>query len=131
MIEGLNHVSIRAADIERSRDFYVGVLGFVEGPRPPFPFPGYWLYCGDSAALHIVGAGAGLEDYLGERATGGGAVDHIAFQARDRAAVRQRLEQLGVDYREREVPLLNLGQLFITDPDGVQIELNFPAGAAA
>lgn len=129
-VEALNHYSVRTADIRRSRDFYVEVLGLVQGERPPFPFPGYWLYCGDSAVVHIVGQGEdrGLDDYLGaaEPTPGGGSLDHIAFSARGLAQMRARLQRLQVPYRERTVPLLGLRQLFITDPDGITLELNFP-----
>ena len=39
----LNHYFVRANDLEKTKDFYVGVLGFEVMPRPNFPFPGYWL----------------------------------------------------------------------------------------
>ena len=39
----LNHYFMRANDLERTKDFYVNVLGFEVMPRPDFPFPGYWL----------------------------------------------------------------------------------------
>jgi catechol 2,3-dioxygenase-like lactoylglutathione lyase family enzyme len=126
----LNHLAIRSSDMERCRDFYVQALGFTEGPRPPFPFPGYWLYCGGSALIHVIGAEpdaqGGLEEYLGHRTLGAGAVDHIALTADDFAAVRECLERHGVPYRERTVPVLGMKQLFVTDPDGITLELNFP-----
>ena len=130
-IEGLNHFSVRTPDMKRSRDFYVNVLGFVEGDRPPFPFPGYWLYCGETAVVHVIGEdpdGEGLQGYLGERSGGAGAgsLDHIAFSASNLEGVRERLDALGVRYTERSVPLLGLIQLFVTDPDGITLELNFP-----
>lgn len=40
----LDHFSIRTLDIEASRRFYTEVMGFKEGFRPPFKFPGLWLY---------------------------------------------------------------------------------------
>lgn len=130
-IEGLNHFSVRTPDMKRSRDFYVDVLGFVEGERPPFPFPGYWLYCGETPVVHVIGedpGGEGLQGYLGERSGGAGAgsLDHIAFSASDLESVRERLERRDVGYTERSVPLLGLIQLFVTDPDGITLELNFP-----
>lgn len=42
-LTGLNHYFVRANDLERSKNFYVDVLGFEVMPRPDFPFPGYWL----------------------------------------------------------------------------------------
>ena len=56
----LNHFSIRTLDLDRTRHFYTEVLGFADGPRPPFPFPGAWLYAGSTAdyanaVVHVIG----------------------------------------------------------------------------
>jgi len=139
----LNHFSIRTTDLESSRRFYVDVLGLSVGPRPDFPFPGLWMYRGDhgdvaNAAVHIIGIDRGdpngLKQYLGERdegaLAGSGAVDHIAFVADGLAAMLAHLGRLGVAYRERTVPSIGLHQLFLEDPNGVMIELNYPAAEA-
>lgn len=139
-IDRLAHFSVRTSTLQASRDFYCRVLGFREGFRPDFPFPGAWLYLGgddpDDAVIHLIGTraddGSGLDDYLGARPEeslrGGAAVDHLAFAATDLAAMRRHLRALGVGFRERTVPTLGLRQLFVEDPSGVTIELNFPAG---
>ena len=54
----------------------------------------------------------------------------MAFQAADLAGTRARLADLGVAFEERTVPGQGLVQLFVRDPDGVRIELNFPVGEA-
>jgi catechol 2,3-dioxygenase-like lactoylglutathione lyase family enzyme len=136
----LSHYSIRTTDLEACRAFYVDVLGLSVGPRPPFPFPGLWLYHGDhgdyaNALVHVIGVepddAGGLTSYLGERdggqANGTGSIDHIAFFAQDLPQMLQRLARLGIAARERTVPVLGLHQVFLTDPDGVVIELNYPA----
>ena len=135
-ISKLDHYSVRTADVDGTRRFYEETLGLKDGPRPPFPFPGAWLYCGDSPVVHVIGVDAkdagGLQSYLGERgpsAGGTGAVDHIAFVGTDFAGMRERFRALEVPFRERKVPALDLDQLFVTDPNGVTIELNFPARA--
>jgi hypothetical protein len=38
----------------------------------------------------------------------------------------QHLKTLGVSCRERTVPSIGLYQLFLTDPSGIMIELNYP-----
>jgi catechol 2,3-dioxygenase-like lactoylglutathione lyase family enzyme len=143
MTLSLNHYSIRTADLDASRRFYVDVLGLVVGPRPEFPFPGLWLYAGDTsqwsnAAVHVIGSdpadGNGLRNYLGHReagaARGSGALDHVAFFATGLAAMRAKLERLGIMARERAVPGLGLHQLFVDDPNGIVVELNYPAAEA-
>ena len=130
----LDHFSIRTGDVEKTRDFFIQVLGLTDGERPPFKFPGAWLYCAGKPVVHIIGIDpndkSGLVDYLGDcdevAPTGSGAVDHLAFMAEDLNATRALLEQAGVATREREVPLLGLRQIFMEDPNGVTIELNFP-----
>lgn len=140
----LNHYSIRSADLDACRRFYEGILGLAVGPRPAFPFPGLWLYAGDTASysnavVHIIGFDRddpkGLEDYLGGRdpalLAGTGVVDHVAFAATGLVAMRTKLAALGIEVRERTVPSLGLQQLFLEDPNGVTIELNYPAAEAA
>ena len=130
-VNKLEHFLVRAADLAATKAFYETVLGLRDGDRPSFPFPGHWLYLGDSPCVHLVGTsadaaqGAYLDD--GDRAeanVGSGAVDHIAFSATDLDGMLERLEDLGVPARRREVP--GLVQLFVEDPNGITIELNFP-----
>jgi catechol 2,3-dioxygenase-like lactoylglutathione lyase family enzyme len=139
----LGHYSIRTADLDASRRFYTEVLGLRVGFRPPFPFPGVWLYLGDDEAdfgvVHLIGVEPdgpeGLAQYLGHRSTdplaGTGALDHIAFLAAGWPDLRARLAARGQDVVERTVPDLGLRQVFLTDPSGVTIELNYPADEAA
>ena len=132
-IERLDHYSIRTTDVDATRKFYEDVLGFEVGPRPSFPFPGVWLYQGGIAVVHVVGIDpndrSGLQDYLGDRggeSTGTGTIDHVAFLGREIDAMRTRFESAGVSFRERTVPNMHLEQIFLEDPNGVTIELNFP-----
>ena len=77
----------------------------------------------------------GLKEYLGERDPsslfGSGAVDHIAFFAKGLEAKLSLLTKLGINFRERTVPVLRLHQIFLDDPNGVVIELNYPAAEKA
>ena len=54
-----------------------------------------------------------------------GAIDHIAFRGIDLDATRRALADEGFAFREASVPRDNSVQLFVRDPDGVSIELNF------
>lgn len=137
-IRKLGHYSIRTTDLEASRRFYTGILGLKEGFRPPFKFPGIWLYRGgdeaDFGVVHIIGIDPadpqGLKDYLGDKdaasLSGTGVVDHVAFLATGLEDMRARLAAEGRPFTERTVPSLGLFQVFITDPSGVTIEMNYP-----
>lgn len=141
-INKLAHYSVRTSALEASREFYCKVLGLRVGFRPDFPFPGAWLYRGGDEAeygvVHLIGidrnAPAGLNEYLGDKPEeilhGSAAVDHLAFSATDLPDMLRRLRAQGVAWRERNVPTLGLHQLFVEDPSGVTIELNFPAAEA-
>jgi catechol 2,3-dioxygenase-like lactoylglutathione lyase family enzyme len=54
-----------------------------------------------------------------------GRLDHIAFEATGFEAMRQHLRAKGVEFRENIVPRSGAAQLFLFDPDGVGVELNF------
>jgi catechol 2,3-dioxygenase-like lactoylglutathione lyase family enzyme len=140
MAYALNHFSIRTTDLDATRAFYETVLGLTVGPRPPFPFPGLWLYNGDhaqvaNAMVHVIGIDTndpeGLKRYLGDRDVsslyGTGAVDHIALMATGLEGMLAQLAHIGVACRERTVPAIGLHQLFLDDPCGLVIELNYPA----
>jgi len=120
-VERLDHYSIRTTDIDTTRQFFVEALGFEDGYRPPFTFPGYWLYCGSHPTVHLIG----IEK---DQAVGSGAVDHMAFAATDAEKIRTRLVELGLEYRERRVPDLERHQIFVDDPNGITVELIFPYG---
>ncbi|WP_397473515.1 VOC family protein [Pusillimonas sp.] len=139
-IKRLDHYSVRTLDLDASLRFYTDIMGFKAGFRPPFDFPGHWLYNEEpyptsNGVVHLIGIDPdnpeGLRKYLGDRdidsMKGGGAVDHMAFLATDVSDMRARLEQHGLPWRERDVPSLSLLQLFLEDPSGITIELNYPA----
>ncbi len=117
-LQNLNHLLVLARDLEATRDFYVNVLGLRVGPRPPFKFPGYWLYLGDQAVVHLAGQDSDSED------AGTGPIDHVAFEATGLKEMVTRLEEQAITLRHRKVPDLGLHQVFIQDPNGVTIELN-------
>jgi catechol 2,3-dioxygenase-like lactoylglutathione lyase family enzyme len=139
----LNHFTIRTTDLEATRRFYADVLGLTVGPRPAFPFPGLWMYRGDHAdvanavvhVIHLDGSDTKrLKAYLGDKeeaASGTGAVDHIAFFADGLAAMLAHFAKHHVKFEERTVPAIGLHQLFLHDPSGVKIELNYPAAEQA
>jgi len=134
----IEHFLIQTADIEATRDWYVRVLGMREGPHPDFKFPVVWLYLGDVDVVHLTTGGKNVSEnrkrYLGQQSEevyGSGAVDHIAFRATGLRAMLEHLQREGVDFTQRQVDDQGLYQLFMLDPNGVKIELNFANAEAA
>jgi catechol 2,3-dioxygenase-like lactoylglutathione lyase family enzyme len=124
----LEHVTIRCAQLKRTRDFYVELMGLTEGPRPDFPFRGHWLYLGGVPVIHLVEAsdkGSAWGGPPGAAGTDTGPFDHVAFQGQDSGAMRAKLTEAGIAFRERAVPGGVLKQLFVPDPEGVLVEINF------
>jgi len=56
-----------------------------------------------------------------------GVVHHVAFASRDFAGMKQRLTSKGMPFDSRQVPGGDLWQIFVNDPNGVMIELNYEA----
>lgn len=128
-ITRIDHINIRASRplLERLRDFYRDVMGLAEGYRPPFAGFGYWLYAGDAPLVHLYEAVDGRNHPYPER----GAIDHFAFACEDRARVEERLAGLGLSYETKEIPATGHGQIFLTDPAGNRVELQFAPIAPA
>jgi catechol 2,3-dioxygenase-like lactoylglutathione lyase family enzyme len=132
----LNHYFVRSKDLEQSRHFYCEVLGFEEMPRPNFPFPGYWLGVNGKVQVHmgLDGIPETAKYYFGTTASSAkdnaGIIDHIAFLATDPENFARRFREFGLPSRERYFEEIALFQIFVTDPDGLTIELNFPGIAA-
>ena len=131
-LHGFNHYTIRARDADETRQFYVDVLGMRLGSRPEFETPGYWLYCGVTPVIHLFD-GSLAEVYVGnvvDTTMGSGSIDHIAFSGDDYEGMRQRLEDHGVPYKVLKLPALDVDQLFVEDPNGLTVEMQFPRESA-
>ena len=125
MIHDMNHFTVLTDDLERTLAFY-GRLGLAPGRRPPFDFPGAWLYAehSDRAILHVI-------DGRPLPTPPAGVLDHMAFSARGLKAVKTGLEAEGVPYDLRHLPGSGLWQLFCHDPSGAKVELDFEATESA
>jgi len=133
----MDHFLIQTADLDGTRDWYVDVLGMRVGPNPDFRMPVYWLYIGEKDVLHIAEGGANVSEnrmkYLGQQSQdtyGSGVVDHVAFRATGLRDMMAHLDSRGIDYTRRQVDDQGLFQLFLIDPNGVKVELNFDAAEA-
>ncbi|WP_295628417.1 VOC family protein [uncultured Nitrosomonas sp.] len=119
-IAGINHFTVLSSNLERSKAFYIDILGLKEGYRPPLASPGAWLYVGDRSILHIM-AGRPMP------ANAAGVIDHMAFTASNLQTVVNTLKQYNIEYELHRLKGLEIWQLFCHDPDGAKVELDFPA----
>ncbi len=118
MIHAMNHFTVIAEDIDKTLDFYCGVLGLQQGHRPDLGFPGAWLYAGGQAVLHVYSD----RPMPASRA---GVIDHMAFSARGLKDVKARFDARGIKYDLRQQRGAGTWQLFCFDPNGAKVELDF------
>ena len=134
----IEHFLVAADDMEKTRDWYRAVLGMEEGWHPEFGFPVYWMYLNGKDVVHISQsaqhASQNQKVYLGRTAqdagAGTGAVDHIAFRATGLKAMLAHLRSHHAKFTQRRASNQALYQLFVFDPNGIKIELNFDAAEA-
>jgi catechol 2,3-dioxygenase-like lactoylglutathione lyase family enzyme len=112
-----DHMNIRVTDQEAVRDFLAAVVELTVGPRPPFDFPGYWLYLGDQPVIHLA-----PRDHAGEI----GWVNHIAFTGYDFDKKTAALKAAGYAFKVQTLPGTDIRQIFLNGPEGVRIELQCP-----
>ena len=115
-IQGMNHFNVLTDDVEKTRRFYVDIVGLIEGDRPDLGFDGAWLYAGGRPILHVSKVKALPPP---------GVIDHMAFSATDLKATIGRLKQLGVEHVLRQQVGTRIWQVFCHDPMGAKVELDF------
>ncbi len=119
----LDHFNIRTRKLGETVRFYEEVLGLKKGDRPNFAFPGAWMYSEGKPVVHLVDISQTSE----QQKPDSGVVHHVAFASRGFAGMKQRLTSKGLPFDVREVPGGDVWQIFVTDPNGVMIELNYEA----
>ena len=134
----IEHFLVAADDIDATRDWYARVLGMQPGPHPDFGFPVHWMYVGGVDIVHIgpsaKSAGDIQKKYLGrtsqDAGSGTGAIDHIAFRATGLRAMLEHLQKNKISFTQRRANGQALFQMFLHDPNGIKIELNYSADEA-
>lgn len=128
-IASFNHTSREVISVEKTKHFYVHILGFEEIVRPDFDVDGVWLY-GHGLNLHLVKTQDRVGrtkqklariEYFHEHLP---SVDHVAFIAKDCEIVKELLESERIYYREFYSDKTGIRQFFFFDPDGNAIEVS-------
>jgi catechol 2,3-dioxygenase-like lactoylglutathione lyase family enzyme len=119
----LDHFNIRTRKLADTVRFYEEVLGLKLGDRPNFAFPGAWMYSEGKPVVHLVDISLTDEPQKPDS----GVIHHVAFVSRGFAVMQQRLQSRGMAFDSRQVPGGEVWQIFVNDPNGVMIELNYEA----
>src|SRR6195952_2339730 len=117
----LDNFNIRTRNLGDTVRFYEDILGLENGDRPNFAFPGAWMYSEGKPVVHLVDISPTEEPQKPDS----GVVHHVAFASRDFAGMKARLTSRKLPFDVRAVPGVEVWQIFVTDPNGVMIELNY------
>ncbi|MGE0564472.1 MAG: VOC family protein [Pseudolabrys sp.] len=117
----LDHYNVRTRKLADTVKFYEDVLGLENGPRPAFSFPGAWLYSEGKPVVHLRDISPTDEPQKPDS----GVVHHIAFISTGFKQMKDHLSRKGFEFQTSEVPGGELWQIFVRDPNGIMIELNY------
>ena len=122
MILSINHIQLVAEKdlVIQLRDFYCDVVGLTEGFRPAFERFGFWLYIGDKDVIHLITPKDG-----DGRSSQKSSFDHVAFKTGGYLGVLKKLKSLNISFEEKPIPGTVAHQIFLRDPAGNRVELNF------
>ena len=128
--KGIHHVDLAVADVERSLEFYLALLG----PLGWFEDVRYKTYRGTEDVVYLRDPRSGT--MLGLRAADGGGhryygvgIEHLAFEvdaASEVDAAPARCLERGVDIHfppEADSDIPEYYAVFVFDPDGMRIEV--------
>jgi len=127
-VESLDHINIVTADLDRAEDFYRNLLRLETRPAPP-PLTrdlARWMYdTGGRAVLHLNSLAMPrlFDRDMAPGATG--ALHHVAFRCAGYDDTLERIAAMALEHRRNDVAAIDLRQIFVADPDGVLLELNF------
>lgn len=131
-LEYIEHYLVQTVDFEGTVRWYTEVLGLTPGFTPNFGFPVQWMYIGDRDVVHITHGGDKVtqnrKNYLGQQSQAirdSGVIDHVAFRSSGLRQFLAHLAKSGTEFQQRQVNAQGLYQLFLFDPNGVKVELNF------
>lgn len=128
-VSGIDHVNILTDDLEKTASFYETVLGLTRSENPAIAsgVAGFWMRDATGAPIvHLIDRGtvSGRYDaYRPGELTN--ALHHVALRCEGFAATCARLDELGCAYRVNDLSHINLMQINLSDPNAVNLELNF------
>ncbi|HVS49004.1 MAG TPA: VOC family protein [Candidatus Dormibacteraeota bacterium] len=134
---GIHHLRLTVTNIERSREFYTGLLGFQvaaaapesDDPKSDPSYPVLWGGVVMAKGNYLLGLRpvAAKGDRFDEDRVG---LDHLSFGLESRAALNEAikvLDERGVPRGEvRELTSFGICVLPFRDPDNIQLELTSP-----
>ncbi len=127
----LDHINIQTVKLAETVAFYRDVLDLRAGdPPPPLdPAEVQWMFDPEGNPIFHLSTPGSL-NAIGDVNSGAdtGAVHHVALSCTGHDAMLGKLDRLGISHRGNHVTAIDLRQIFIRDPNGVLLELNYRKG---
>ncbi|EFN50852.1 hypothetical protein CHLNCDRAFT_141766 [Chlorella variabilis] len=120
LFHGVHHIALLCQSLERSLDFYCGVLGLEVNPDRPhekLPYRGAWLWIGPEM-IHLMELPN--PDPQEGRPTHGGRDRHTCVGVEDIEPLEARLKEAGVEYTRS---MSGRPAIFFRDPDANCLEV--------
>jgi catechol 2,3-dioxygenase-like lactoylglutathione lyase family enzyme len=138
-INGVHHIALSVPDLDKARKFYVGLLGFEEGPAGSWA-PGTAMndrimrLTGSSGRAMFVRAGNIFLEFFEfatpkpaplepDRPVCNYGYTHMALDVTDLASIHTRLEAAGMDFHTIPLDGYGVSTTYGRDPFGNVIEL--------
>lgn len=133
-LTGFDHYTVRTGDLDAAIAFYSEVLGMSAQIHTDLGFRLAVMSLGDSAPVHLLETGPGLDAFFARNAAAytdadrriTGNLEHVAFNGDDCEGLCRLLTARDIPWRERTLEAYAVRQLFFNDPDGIEVEVNFP-----
>ncbi|MBI9104057.1 MAG: hypothetical protein JEY99_16700 [Spirochaetales bacterium] len=114
----LEHINLKTKNIETLAIWYENILGLKKGYRPPFGVEGIWLYADEIPMIHLLSIPKDLKCESPR-------MEHFCMRAEGLGDFLTTLKKEGISYATQRVPELRILQVYISDPDGNNMHIDF------
>ena len=126
-VNRIDHINLRTPLLAETSAFYERLLGLKPGrPANLDPARNAWLYDEDGHPIVHINLPEPGEAVLNGGDTG--RLHHVALDCSGHDEMVARLERLALEHRLNHVRAIDLKQIFVRDPNGVLLELNYRPG---
>ena len=123
VVRGMQHVEIGSADLERSADFYGGLLGFPEVPAPGGAPASTRCFAAGAVSFQLTGVGGAADPGGWVNSDVQAGIRHVGMKVHDVDRAVERLQGAGVRVLSPPADVLGGVRIaFFLDPDGTRLE---------
>jgi len=126
-VNRIDHINLRTSQLEETCQFYERLLELRRGRAAGMDQDrNAWMY--DEGGRPIIHINMPEEGEHEPEPGSTGKLHHVALDCRGYDELMQRVKNLGVYHETNYIDEIGLRQVFLYDPNGVRLELNFQAG---